>query len=104
MREDMLVRTDIPRRPQQYVVRLVLMTTLTVVSPLLVYESVTFPSASHQAGPVAQLSGYLYCPDGPGPFPAVVTLHGCSGLLMRGGKIGANARFWAEHFRGRRAN
>lgn len=99
MREGRLVQTYIPRRLQQYVVRLVLVTILAVAPPLLASESVTFPSASHQGGPVVQLSGYLYRPDGPGPFPAVVMLHGCSGLLTRGGKIGANARFWAEHFR-----
>ena len=99
MREGRLVQTDIPRRLQQYVVRLVLVTILAVAPPLLAAESVSFPSASQQAGPVAQLSGYLYRPDGPGLFPAVVLLHGCSGLLTRGGKIGANARFWAEHFR-----
>jgi dienelactone hydrolase len=81
------------------VVSLVLVTILAVVPPLLASESVAFPSASPQADPVVQLSGYLYRPDGPGPFPAVAMLHGCSGLLTRGGKIGANARFWAEHFR-----
>ena len=28
-----------------------------------------------------QLTGHLYRPDGPGPFPAVVLLHGCAGIL-----------------------
>lgn len=28
----------------------------------------------------ATLRGYLYKPDGEGPFPAVILLHGCSGL------------------------
>jgi len=37
---------------------------------------VTFPDA---AGTL-QLSGQLYRPDGPGPFPAVVALHGCGGI------------------------
>ena len=62
-------------------------------------ESVNFPSAPRQAGSVVQLSGYLYRPDGPGPFPAVVMLHGCSGLMTHSGKMQANARFWAEHLR-----
>ena len=92
MRAGILVQTYIPRRPQQYVVRLILVTILAVASPLLASESVTFPSAPRQSGPVVQLSGYLYRPDGPGPFPAVMMLHGCSGLLTRDGKIGANAR------------
>jgi dienelactone hydrolase len=34
-----------------------------------------------QAGPTnPALPGWLYKPEGPGPFPAVVMLHGCSGL------------------------
>ena len=34
------------------------------------------------------LTGYLYRPDGAGPFPAVVGLHGCGGLLRTDGKPG----------------
>lgn len=29
--------------------------------------------------PVQEISGTLYRPEGPGPFPAVVVLHGCAG-------------------------
>ena len=36
-----------------------------------------------------QLTGHLYRPDGPGPFPAVVALHGCGG-------IGPNLHRWAH--------
>src|SRR5215467_5999129 len=70
-----------------------------LVAPLLAAERVSFPSALRQPAPAVQLSGYLYRPDGPGPFSAVVMLHGCGGLLTRGGEIGARARFWAEHLR-----
>jgi len=38
------------------------------------------------------LSGDMYRPDGPGPFPAVVLLHGCSGIKE-------NQRQWAELLR-----
>jgi dienelactone hydrolase len=72
---------------------------LALVSPLLAAESVSFPSALRQTAPVVHLSGYLYRPDGPGPFPAVVMLHACGGLMTRGGEIGARTRFWAEHLR-----
>ena len=37
---------------------------------------VTFPDTAGQL----QLPGHLYRPDGPGPFPAVVALHGCGGI------------------------
>ena len=93
------MQTSVPRQLNFYVASLVLATALAVVTPLLASESVNFPSALRQAGSAVQLSGYLYRPDGPGPFPAVVMLHGCSGLMTRSGKIAANARFWAEHLR-----
>jgi len=93
------MRTSVPRQLNLYVASLVLATTLAVVTPLLASESVHFPSVLRPAGSAVQLSGYLYRPDGPGPFPAVVMLHGCSGLMTRSGKIRSNARFWAEHLR-----
>jgi len=31
--------------------------------------------------PPVELTALLYRPDGPGPFPAVVLLHGCSGII-----------------------
>ena len=39
----------------------------------------TFPDAEG----TLQLRGYLYRPDGPGPSPAVVALHGCGGIRPR---------------------
>src|SRR5262245_5229087 len=43
-------------------------------------ERVSFPSADKEA---TRLDGYLVRPAGAGPFPAVVALHGCSGLWGR---------------------
>jgi dienelactone hydrolase len=39
---------------------------------------VTFESPTT---PPVELTGLLYRPDGPGPFPAMVLLHGCSGIV-----------------------
>src|SRR5262245_17988745 len=97
MRKGRSMRIAVPRRLNLSAASLVLTAVLAVVTPLLASESVTFPSALHQAGAAVQLAGYLYRPDGPGPFPAVVMLHGCSGLMTRSGKVRSNARFWAEH-------
>jgi dienelactone hydrolase len=61
-------------------------------------QIVTFPSAHYLVGDLQQrlarergeplkrapdemINGYLLRPDGDGPFPAVVHLHGCGGLL-----------------------
>jgi poly(3-hydroxybutyrate) depolymerase len=38
------------------------------------------------------LSGWFSKPDGPGPFPAVVSLHGCAGLWTASGKLSARER------------
>ena len=41
------------------------------------------------------INGFLTKPDGPGPFPAVVHLHGCGGL-PDDAKTGATNHFWSE--------
>jgi dienelactone hydrolase len=43
------------------------------------------------------LKAVLFRPDGAGPFPAVVALHGCDGLVTRKGVLGTRSRDWAEH-------
>ena len=58
-------------------------------------EAVEFP------GPELELAGRLYQPAGDGPFPAIVMLHGCSGMWGKAGEPAANISFWAEHFRSR---
>ncbi len=59
-------------------------------------RSVTFPSARLSSAAEVQptITGYLSKPDGNGPFPAVVLLHGCAG-------IGPNVGVWSEWFRAR---
>lgn len=42
------------------------------------------------------LRGMLFRPEGPGPFPAVVGLHGCGGLSSRSGPVATRYRDWAE--------
>jgi poly(3-hydroxybutyrate) depolymerase len=75
-------------------------------------ERVQFESARYQVGPLQQrlarergesiarppaeiISGYLAKPDGPGPFPAIVHLHGCGGL-PKALKNGTDKGFWSE--------
>jgi dienelactone hydrolase len=47
-------------------------------------ETVTFPAIDTPGAPPTVLSGLLYRPAGPGPFPAVIGLHGCGGVLLNG--------------------
>ena len=46
-----------------------------------------------------QLPGRLYRPEGAGPFPAIVMMHGCNGMWAASGREPTLLyRFWAEHF------
>jgi dienelactone hydrolase len=61
-------------------------------------ELVRFPSLEDngEGQPGTMLDGYLFRPDGAGPFPAIVGLHGCSGMFARGtSTISSIYRAWA---------
>jgi dienelactone hydrolase len=58
------------------------------------------PPAPHQVDiPLgsATLHAQLYKPDGDGPFPTVIALHGCDGLAGRSEPVLPRYRDWAEH-------
>jgi dienelactone hydrolase len=42
------------------------------------------------------LQAALYMPKGTGPFPAVIAMHGCSGLRDKNGELSERHRDWAE--------
>jgi dienelactone hydrolase len=46
-------------------------------------------------GPPA-LGGYLFRPEGRGPFPGVVALTGCGGLMTRSGRVGSLFTDWGN--------
>ena len=68
-----------------------------VMRPALASESVFFPSLDSPltGGQPTQLRGLLMKPDGDGPFPAVVALHGCSGLFKEGALVAREAA-WGQ--------
>jgi dienelactone hydrolase len=65
--------------------------------PALAWENVFFPSLDGPltGGKPTQLHGLLMKPDGIGPFPAIVALHGCNGLF-KGGTLVAREAAWAQ--------
>jgi dienelactone hydrolase len=59
-------------------------------------EWVEFPALKEFAGEAVQLSALQFRPQGAGPFPAIVLMHGCSGMYTPSGYITASYRNWAE--------
>jgi len=58
-------------------------------------ELVRIPTLESQAHKPEFLNAYLFRPKGPGPFPAIVALHGCSGIVGKNGKFHARDLDWA---------
>lgn len=65
-------------------------------------ESVRFPSqdADITGGAPTEIEARLYKPDGTGPFPAIVGMHGCSGRDWTDGRPSSLYRAWTERFVG----
>ena len=59
-------------------------------------EWVEFPALEPFDGRPVQLSGLMYRPLGTGPFPALVLMHGCGGMVTNQGYVTASYRDWAE--------
>ena len=66
--------------------------------PAQAQDKVSFPStdADLKGGTPTTVTGYLYKPEGPGPFPAVIGMHGCHGLLDQDGKVHPQYGTWGE--------
>src|SRR5277367_5194539 len=66
--------------------------------PALAWENVVFPSLDGRltGGKPTELHGLLMKPEGIGPFPAIVALHGCNGLLNKEGALVAREAAWAQ--------
>ncbi|MFN7085408.1 MAG: dienelactone hydrolase family protein [Burkholderiales bacterium] len=63
------------------------------------FERVEFPALKDFDGQAVTLDGWLYRPRGTGPFPALVLLHGCSGMYGSQGYVTPSYRHWAELLR-----
>lgn len=68
---------------------------LAIAGPAKALEQVAFASRDDTT-----LSGWLAKPDGPGPFPAVIALHGCAGLWTASGKLSARETDWTARLTG----
>ena len=70
----------------------------TAVSSRAAHETewVEFDALRDFGGEPVRLSALQFRPPGPGPFPALVLLHGCGGMYAPSGNITASYRRWAE--------
>jgi dienelactone hydrolase len=61
---------------------------------------VATPAAGAEQADIPQsdttLHGILFRPEGAGPFPGVVALHGCESLIDRSGKVAPQFAAWGE--------
>jgi dienelactone hydrolase len=76
----------------------VLSLVLVASCPARAEESVVFPSLDGPltGGKPTLLRGLLMKPDGIGPFPAIVALHGCNGPFNKEGALVAREAAWAR--------
>jgi dienelactone hydrolase len=65
-------------------------TSVAIAAPLGAPQQVEIPSSS------GTLHAQLFKPDGAGPFPTVIALHGCGGLNGQSDQIQPRYRDWAE--------
>jgi dienelactone hydrolase len=73
-------------------------TFLTLFAVAFAADAAPLPSPHQVAIPVANgtLHAQLYKPDGDGPFPVVIALHGCGGLAGHSEPVQLRYRDWAE--------
>jgi dienelactone hydrolase len=71
---------------------------LALISIANAQEKVSFPSTDGdlKGGTATTISGYLYRPSGPGPFAAVVSIHGCDGAADERGEVRPLYGTWGE--------
>jgi len=74
-----------------------LLTCLALASPAAAAPVAT-PHEIEIAEGELTLHAQLYKPDGEGPFPTVIALHGCGGLAGRAEPVLPRYREWAEQF------
>ena len=65
-------------------------------------QRIEIPSlaSARAAGAPAVLDAALFRPDGRGPFPAIVALHGCAGLMQRSGALDGRFADWGARLAG----
>src|ERR1700739_2306214 len=94
MRMDALTRRTALKNPMRLKSAIVLLTCLVVAFPAM-----AAPVAPHEVEipeGTSILHAQLFKPDGDGPFPTVIALHGCGALAGHSEPVLPRYRDWAE--------
>lgn len=59
-------------------------------------DTKTFEVVSFRSEDSTLITGLLFRPEGPGPFPAIVALHGCAGLFKSDGRLNPRELDWGS--------
>lgn len=73
-----------------------------LAAPAAAQERVTFPSDDQRLTAdrsATEITAVLHRPDRPAPWPAVVLMHGCSGVTSTSGRAPARDAWWIERLR-----
>ncbi len=69
-----------------------LTTTLWAAEP----QALLIPAANLSTSP-EPLAGFVFSPQGSGPWPAVILLHGCGGAYTKAGELNARHTMWSDY-------
>jgi YD repeat-containing protein len=78
--------------------RIICAVLLWAVLPAIAWAAAPAPEPVEITAEGVKLKGFLYRPEGDGPFPAVVALHTCDGLAGRRSSLARRYRDWGERF------
>lgn len=68
-------------------------------APLVIDAALKPNTVTIKSGDGSLINGYLYQPDAPGKRPAVLMLHGCSGMLSKKyGRLKSREKAWRDIF------
>ncbi|HEX5125658.1 MAG TPA: dienelactone hydrolase family protein [Rhodocyclaceae bacterium] len=60
-------------------------------------QQISVPTAGVSSSP-NPLIGFLFKPEGPGPHPAIVMMHGCGGAYEKNGTLNVRHIMWGDYF------
>jgi dienelactone hydrolase len=92
-----LIRSVLINRMQKPSIPVVMLAVTAILATAIAAPATVTPQSVEIPQDNATLKAVLFKPEGAGPFPAVVGLHGCAGLTHGHATVASQYRDWAEH-------